>query len=198
MAFLRKLKEKVTPPKATVTLNLNKNSVALGENIEGSLQISSDEDFEAKEIRCEIQCIEEAKRIRRVYDQNLRREVERQVMESATLYSAKPKIDGPIHISRGFNQSFPFSINIPAAGRPTFKSIDAKVTWFIKGVIAIEGRPDVTSQTMEIQVLQPAATPVIKEKEVIREVVMIPCKYCGTLMPQTETVCPHCGAKRTA
>jgi len=34
-------------------------------------------------------------------------------------------------------------------------------------------------------------------REVIREVVVIPCKYCGTLFPQTATFCPHCGAKRT-
>jgi rubrerythrin len=34
-------------------------------------------------------------------------------------------------------------------------------------------------------------------REVIREVVVIPCKYCGTLFPQTTTACPHCGAKRT-
>jgi RNA polymerase subunit RPABC4/transcription elongation factor Spt4 len=27
---------------------------------------------------------------------------------------------------------------------------------------------------------------------------MIPCKYCGVLMPQTDTVCPNCGARRTA
>ncbi len=35
-------------------------------------------------------------------------------------------------------------------------------------------------------------------REVIHEVVMIPCKYCGALFPQTATFCPHCGAKRTA
>jgi hypothetical protein len=35
-------------------------------------------------------------------------------------------------------------------------------------------------------------------REVVREVVVIPCKYCGTLFPQTATFCPHCGAKRTA
>jgi len=35
-------------------------------------------------------------------------------------------------------------------------------------------------------------------REVIREVVVIPCKYCGTLFPQTAIFCPHCGAKRTA
>lgn len=38
---------------------------------------------------------------------------------------------------------------------------------------------------------------VTKEKEIIvKEVVMIPCNYCGGLMPQTAIYCPHCGAKR--
>ena len=38
-----------------------------------------------------------------------------------------------------------------------------------------------------------------EKREVVREVVvMVPCKYCGTLFPQTEIECPHCGAKRTA
>jgi hypothetical protein len=35
-------------------------------------------------------------------------------------------------------------------------------------------------------------------KEVVREVVVIPCKYCGTLFAQTAIFCPHCGARRTA
>jgi hypothetical protein len=96
---------------------------------------------------------------------------------------------------KGFSQTFPVKINIPAGARPTFKSIDSKVTWTVKGVIAVDGRPDVTSPTVEIQVTQPSASPTIKE--VIREVVMIPCKYCGTLMPQTDVTCPQCGAKRT-
>ena len=99
---------------------------------------------------------------------------------------------------KGDAKDFPFSVNIPAAGRPTYKSIDAKVTWTIKGVIAVDGRPDATSGTVEVQVTQPSVTPVVKEKEVIREVVMIPCKYCGALMPQIETVCPTCGARKTA
>lgn len=39
---------------------------------------------------------------------------------------------------------------------------------------------------------------VIKEKEVVKEVVMIPCQYCGTLMPQIASSCPNCGARRKA
>lgn len=37
------------------------------------------------------------------------------------------------------------------------------------------------------------------KKEVVREiVVMVPCRYCDSLFPQTVTTCPNCGAKRKA
>lgn len=40
---------------------------------------------------------------------------------------------------------------------------------------------------------------VTREKEtIVKEVVMIPCEYCGGLEPQTSVYCPHCGAKRKA
>lgn len=198
MGFLKKLTEKVTPPKVSLKINLNKNTYFLGENLEGELIVSSDEDFNAEEIRCEFQCVEAAKVQKRFYDQALKREVIRETWETATLYSAKPCLSGPINIARGFTDKFPFSIAIPITMKPTSKGIDRKVTWSIRGVVAVKGRPDATSPTLEVQVAQPAAAPVIKEKEVIREVVMVPCKYCGTLFPQTETICPHCGAKRTA
>ncbi len=42
-----------------------------------------------------------------------------------------------------------------------------------------------------------SAAPAVQKEVVTREVVMIPCKYCGGLMPQTSTFCPGCGAKRT-
>lgn len=39
---------------------------------------------------------------------------------------------------------------------------------------------------------------VYKEKEIItREIVRIPCTYCGTLINQTDTKCPSCGANLT-
>jgi len=45
---------------------------------------------------------------------------------------------------------------------------------------------------------QATAPPEFAEKEVIKEIVLVPCAYCGSLMPQTSTVCPHCGATRKA
>lgn len=31
---------------------------------------------------------------------------------------------------------------------------------------------------------------------VVKEVVMVPCQYCGGLMRETEMQCPHCKAPR--
>jgi uncharacterized paraquat-inducible protein A len=39
---------------------------------------------------------------------------------------------------------------------------------------------------------------VIREKEIVKEVVMVPCVYCGSLMPQTALFCNTCGAGRKA
>lgn len=37
------------------------------------------------------------------------------------------------------------------------------------------------------------------EKERARkEVLMVPCQYCGGMMPQSSTFCPNCKAQRTS
>lgn len=38
----------------------------------------------------------------------------------------------------------------------------------------------------------------IEKERARKEIIMIPCKYCGGVMPQDATFCPNCGAKRTA
>lgn len=40
------------------------------------------------------------------------------------------------------------------------------------------------------------AAPAVQKEVITREVVMIPCQYCGGLMVQTATFCSNCGAKR--
>ena len=102
-----------------------------------------------------------------------------------------------MHLANGETRDFTVSVNIPAGGRATVQGMDRSITWSIKGVVAVDGRPDVTSKVASLQVVQPSAQPVIKEKEIVHQVVMIPCKYCGMLMDQLVTVCPNCGAKRT-
>jgi hypothetical protein len=36
----------------------------------------------------------------------------------------------------------------------------------------------------------------IVKETIVKEVVMIPCAFCRSLMPQTSTFCPNCGARR--
>jgi len=37
---------------------------------------------------------------------------------------------------------------------------------------------------------------VVKEREIIREIVKIRCSYCGNLYEETLDKCPHCGGKK--
>jgi len=60
---------------------------------------------------------------------------------------------------------------------------------------AAEAFQIIRAQLSRIQGGQP--TTAVGTREVVREVVMIPCRNCGTLMPQTTTTCPNCGARRT-
>lgn len=198
MGFLKKFTNKLTSPEASVQLNFSNYSVALGENLQGTLKVAPKEDFETTEVRCEIACTEQAKVIKQVYDAALKRSIPQVVEESVVIYSAKPALSGPTHFTNGENRGFTINMNIPAGARPTFSGLDRRVTWTIKGVLAVDGRPDKTTETSEIQVIAPTVqAQATVQREVIRTVVMIPCRYCQGLMDQTLTVCPNCGAKRT-
>jgi len=37
---------------------------------------------------------------------------------------------------------------------------------------------------------------IVKEREIIREIVKIRCSYCGNLYDETLDKCPHCGGKK--
>ena len=173
----------------------------LGENVEGELNLSSDEDVDVEEVRCEFRCVEAVKTIKYVESGTGRTGVPVRVpvetWDSATLYSTNVVLSGATHINKGFTGNYPFRVSVPITLKPTCKGVDRRVTWTIKGVAAVRGRPDATSSTVELQIAQPATQPVVKEREVIREVVVAPCKYCGALFPVIETTCPNCGAKRT-
>jgi hypothetical protein len=177
-------------PKTKVTLKIPKRTVALGGNIEGIISVSSKEEFDATEVRAELRCIEKRRRERWVYNERLRRNIRREYWESATLHSEDLKGSSTIHIVPGFKKTFPIKVNIPAGGRETIDGMDANVTWFIKGVVGVEGRPDATSETIELQVVRSAELPAKEEVE------MVPCEYCGAMMPANLSACPICGAPR--
>jgi flagellar basal body-associated protein FliL len=41
------------------------------------------------------------------------------------------------------------------------------------------------------------AQPIVKEKEIIREVVKIRCSYCGNLYDENLDKCPYCGGGKS-
>jgi hypothetical protein len=191
MGFFKRFKK----PKASVSLTIPESTLELGEDLKGAITVSSKDEFDATEVRAEIRCVEKRRREKWVYNEQRRRNVRRVYWDVATLHSANPKAGGKVHLVPGFRKTFPVKVNIPAGGRESFDGLDANVSWSIKGVVAIDGRPDVTSDTLELQVVRPVVVSgAVKE----REVVMVPCEYCGTMMPETATSCPNCGAPRKA
>ena len=185
MGFFKRFKK----PKSSVSLTIPKTTFELGEDLKGAITVSCKEEFDATEVRAELRCIEKKEKERWVYDPELKRDVRRTYTDRNALVSVNPKASGKLHMLPGFKKTFPIKVNIPAGGRETFYDNKTSVTWSIKGVVAIKGRPDVTSETIKLRVIKPTA---VKEKEVV----MVPCEYCESLMPETATSCPNCGAPR--
>jgi hypothetical protein len=178
-------------PKATVTLKTQSDQGVLGENLEGFITVVAQEEFNATEIRAEFRCIEKRRKERWVYNKQLRRNIRHVYWDQATLHSSDPVASGQMHIVPGFRKDFPVVLNIPIAARESFDGMDANVTWFVKGVVAVDDRPDITSQTIEVQVVRSNAVTKTQEKEP-----MVPCVYCESLMAQSASFCPKCGAPR--
>ena len=186
MGFFKMFKK----PKTEINLELAKRTIALGTNTNGSIIISSKEEFDATEVRAELRCIEKVRRERWVYNERLRRNIRHTYWDTATLLSDDLVVSGSIHIVPGFKKTFPIEVNIPASGRETLDGVDANVSWFIKGVVGVDDRPDATSDTIELQVIRAANLPTKEDVE------MVPCEYCRALMPATSSSCPICGAPR--
>ena len=177
-------------PKIAVKLELKKRTLPLGTSTGVTITISSKEEFDATEVRAELRCVEKIRRERLVYLERRRRPVRQVYWESATLLSDDLKASGPIHVVPGFKKQFPITVNIPASGRETLDGMDSNVSWFIKGVVGVDGRPDATSGTIELQVIRATMAAVKNEVE------MVPCDYCKALIPVTSSSCPICGAPR--
>ena len=186
MGFFKRFRK----PKTTVIFEIPRSSFSLGASISGTITVSSKEEFDATEVRAELRCIEKRRRERWVYNRRLRRNIRHVYWDSATLLSEDLKASGPLHVVPGFKKTFPIKVNIPAGGRETLDGIDANVSWFIKGVVGVDDRPDPTSETIELQIIR-AAMPTTKQ-----EVEMVPCEYCRALMPANSSSCPICGAPR--
>lgn len=169
-----------------IDIALSRYLYTLGEEVQGTLNVLSNEVVDCDEIRLEVTCVESNKVRKRVYNPSLKREVETDVWETTTLLNQKIPLSGPLHFEQGSAATFQFSFTIPPTLPPTVKSATRKVEYKVKGVAAVRGRPDATSRTIEISVA---------EHGVVKR--MVKCPYCGASYPEDLFNCPHCGAPRT-
>ncbi len=161
-------------PNATISVNISKDSFTLGETINGDITVTSQEEFEAEEIRVELLGFERLKlggepiagasetAETRLYSSRTAQTQSGTVREY-TMYRGQVKVSGKLRIPNGYSQQFPFNMTIPAGLGPTFQGLrrDGQWldrTWIIKGVVSVGGRPDVDTKR-NLQVLIPSAAP---------------------------------------
>jgi hypothetical protein len=162
-------------------LSLDDNELSLGEELKGTVRVKSEVEFNVEKIWVKLRCVESVAKA------------------NATLYADDVQVSSAIHVNAGFDKEFPFVIKLPSIGRETFQSIKQNVQWLVDAYIKVKGIKNAISAEGGGFILVAKPTASVKEvKEVVREVVLIPCAYCSGLMPQTSTFCPNCGARRKA
>jgi hypothetical protein len=111
---------------------------------------------------------------------------------------------GIVLIMMGFGMISMGSFNDIFTGQPMFPGLYSfglvafglGIALIVVGAV-VQLREKSSPQTLPMS--QPSAIPEsLKETTIVKEVVMIPCGYCGTLMTQTSIFCPNCGARREA
>lgn len=225
MSFLHKFAQKFTTPKVRLIVTLTRRDpkasaleVAPGEEVQGEVCFIPKEDFELKTLSIKLSCVESVKKIRTEYDEETKEREEVEYWDEDELYSDAISLCSSVHVypipdtSDPWKLSYeaayalapfhyPFAFRIPAVARASYHSVDRTVVWKLMPRMTFIGRQDKTiDKALAFFVTEARApSPSAKEKEtIIKEIVLIPCKYCGGLMPQTSIFCPNCGARRTA
>lgn len=190
---------RLNPINAKVSVLLDKPMFGEGEPVTGKLLVISDEDVRADEIRLEVSITETGYSYGgpevSIGGLTIRGRSEPPKRHVVQRHAERVVLSGSLDIHKGYKGEFPFSVNIPPV-TPTMPS--GVIQRKIKGVVAVKGRPD---KTQEINVnisaapYGPAAP--APGQVVVKEVVKVPCKYCGALIPVEAQRCSNCGAKLT-
>jgi hypothetical protein len=198
--------KRFTRPRAKLSLTTEKRELALGQELKGFVTLKVEEEFDVEAIIVSLRCWESIKKTRRHYQRghyetdDMTGEKEwvedkewfEEYWDAEKLYSERLQVCNQMHINVGFNKQFPFLFKIPVSERETYHGADRKVEWLVSATMPVKGRRHIETNAYEILVGKPS----VLLKEVVKEVVLIPCAYCGGLMPQTSIFCPNCGARR--
>ncbi|HMK94789.1 MAG TPA: hypothetical protein VK536_05230 [Candidatus Limnocylindrales bacterium] len=184
------------PPKARLELSTKQVRYSLGEQVTGQIKIAAGEEFDIRQLTVHLRCIENIKKTRVVGTQY--RTWQTEYWDGGCIFSSSCRIFQYVRMPVGFSGAYEYSLDVSPGAKETLYGIDHKVNWQLFGLIEAKDRPNIQTQLYEIQVTRPQASQLGQTvmKEVTKEVVLIPCGYCGGLMPQTSVFCPNCGARR--
>ncbi|MEW6592819.1 MAG: sporulation protein [Candidatus Hadarchaeota archaeon] len=182
--------DRLNPINAKVSVQLDKSTFAEGEQITGNVFLDSDENVRADEIRLEVRVTETYQAPAWRYSGG--RAYQTMETHVKNLHSEDVRVSGPFDVAKGMKESFPFSFNAPPV-RPTMPN--GIINRRIKGVVAVKGRPDKTQDASFNVALAPYGAAAPSGQVVVKEVIKVPCKYCGALISVESQRCSNCGAK---
>lgn len=191
MSFFKRL----VPLKADMNLSLQSLTVENGQPFKGAASLVSRDNFNVEGVRMEIRVTEDWQ------EQGWERDSsgnQRQVMQrkKAVLYSQDVPVSQSFDMHNGDKKDFPFEVTIPMRMPSRYSGA---VSYSLKAVANVKGRPDVT-KSISPMIVPPMVAPGAVASQVTqviqREVIKVPCKYCGTLIELTSGVnkCSSCGA----
>jgi hypothetical protein len=152
MGFLRKITGALHAPEANISVSIDRMAFTLGQEITGSIQVTANEEFDAVELRIELEDFEQSRAFYRISRPN-QPHITGTAEEGNKLYTGKATVSGSLHITKGFTGEYNFRIPIPANVSTTYSGKNASNKWSIKGVIGVSGRPDVNSHEIEVIVV---------------------------------------------
>lgn len=149
-------------PKANISMSVSKDQLSLGEEIEGTVTITSQEAFEADEIRIELLAYETLRPggglitdkqesiETRMYSPP-RQNSQTSPSVTYAMYRGKTAVAQNLTVPNGFHQQFSFRIPVPPNMGPTFQGRRKdgrwlQRRWILKAVFAVGGRPDVDTK----------------------------------------------------
>ena len=207
---LKKVKDGLTSPNMGFGLSVSKETYFLGEDIEGEIVLQPHEYVEVQQAIVKLSCDERVKKTRQVkkrkqtYDSDgnvyySEEFVPEEYWETAQLYNKALVYNLGYLVKAGDQRRTPFKINIPLTGRPTFNSVNSNVDWNLNVEVRSNGRRNLNKS----YIIQIASAPMsasqatqtsILQKETIREIEVIYCRYCGTKNNARSARCTQCGA----
>ncbi len=173
-SFLRQFLDGLTTPKMDLSLTTSKEYFFLGEKIEGKIVLKANEYVEVEQTVVQLSCMEHGR---------------------VLLYNKKITHSLGYNLSSGETRQISCDFNIPFTSRPTIKSVDDNVDWWLEVSVWCKERQPLR-QLFEIQVAKPQSNQIssILQKEVMTEREIIYCRHCGTKNNARSLHCTHCNA----